>query len=94
MLRQKSCYDGYLQSVWFFRSWLSIKCFKKFGFGENFIYWINMSLNNQQSRVTNGGFTTPYFNLEKFVRKDHPIPEYLFTFAFEVLFELIKHNAD
>ena len=37
---------------------------KKFGFGENFIYWIKI-LNDQQSCVINGRFTTPYFDLEK-----------------------------
>ena len=41
---------------------------KDFGFGENFIHWIKVLLNNQQSCVINGGFTTRYFNLEKGVR--------------------------
>ena len=36
---------------------------KKLGFGENFRHWIKVLLNNQQSSVINGGFTTPYFNL-------------------------------
>ena len=41
---------------------------KKFGFGENFMHWIKVLLNNQQSSVINGGFKTPYFNLEKGAR--------------------------
>ena len=31
----------------------------KFGFGSNFISWINLPLNSQQSCVINGGNTTP-----------------------------------
>ena len=67
---------------------------KKFGFGENFIHWIKVLLNKQQSCVINGGFTTRYFNLEKGARQSDPISGYLFIHAFEVLFELIKNNAD
>ena len=66
---------------------------KKFGFGENFIHWIKVLFNNQQSCVINGGFTTRYFNLEKGVRQCDPISAYLFILALEVLFELIKNNA-
>ena len=41
---------------------------KKFGFGENFIHWIKVLLNNKQSCVINGGSTPRYFNLEKGAR--------------------------
>ena len=37
-----SSYNGYRKSVWFFRSWFSIKCLKEIWFGENFIYWIEL----------------------------------------------------
>ena len=67
---------------------------KKFGFGENFIYWIKVLLNKQQSCVINGNFTTRYFNLEKGARQGDPISAYLFILALEVLFELIKNNDD
>ena len=67
---------------------------KKFDFGENFIYWTNVLLNDQQSWVTNGIFTNIYFNLEKGACQGDPISAYLFIFALEVLFELIKNNAD
>ena len=55
---------------------------------------MNVLLNNQQSCVINGGFTTRYFNLEKGARQGDPISAYLFILALEVLFELIKNNAD
>ena len=46
---------------------------KKFGFGENFIHWINVLLNKQQSCVINEGFTTRHFTLEKGARQSDPI---------------------
>ena len=49
---------------------------KKFGFAENFIRWINVLLNNQQSCVKNGSFT--HFNLEKGAPQGDPISAYLF----------------
>ena len=67
---------------------------KKFGFVENFIHWIKVLLNKQQSCVINGGFTTQYFNLEKGARQGDPNSAYLFILALEVLFELIKNNDD
>ena len=67
---------------------------KKIGFCENFIHWIKVLLNNQKSYVINGGFTTPYFNLEKGAHQSDPISAYLFIFALEVLFELFKNNTD
>ena len=35
---------------------------KKFSFGGNFVYRIKVLLNNQQSCVINGGFTTPHLH--------------------------------
>ena len=45
---------------------------KNLGFGENLIYWIKILLNDQQSCVTNRGFTTSYFNLETCPRQGAP----------------------
>ena len=70
---------------------------KKFGFRENFIHWKKGSLNklnNQQSCVINGAFKTLYFNLEKGAGQGYPILAYLFMLALDVLFELVKNNAD
>ena len=33
-----------------------LSALKKFGFGKNFIHWITVLLNNQQSCVIDGGF--------------------------------------
>ena len=67
---------------------------KKFGFCENVIHWMKILLNNQQSCVINGGFTTPYFNLKKGAREDDSISAYLFVLALKVFFELIRNNTN
>ena len=41
-----------------------------------------------------GDFTSPSFSLEKRASQGDPISSYLFILALEVLFELIKNNAD
>ena len=48
----------------------------------------------QQSCVISEGFTTTYLNLEKGAFQGDPILVYLFIFALEVLFELIKNSTD
>ena len=65
-----------------------------FGFGSNFISWIKLLLNSQQSRAINGGITTPCFNLEKGARQNDPVSAYLFILALEVLFVFIKSNEN
>ena len=71
-----------------------VNVLNKFGFGSNFISWIKLLLNSQQSCVINGGITTPYFNLEKGARQGDPVSAYLFILALEVLFVFIKSNEN
>ena len=71
-----------------------VNVLNKFGFGSNFISWIKLLLNSQQSCVINGGNTTPYFNLEKGARQGDPVSAYLFILALEVLFVFIKSNEN
>ena len=59
---------------------------KKIGFGDNFITWITILLNGQQSRGTNGGFATQYFTIKIGARQGDPISAYPFIIALEVLF--------
>ena len=42
-----------------------LACLEKFGFGSNFIAWITILLNNNESCVANGGHTTQYFKLNR-----------------------------
>ena len=58
----------------------------KFGFGSNFITWIKLLLNSQQSCVISRCITTPYFNLEKGARQGDPVSAYLFILAFFFFF--------
>ena len=41
----------------------SLPCVKKFGFGHDFIRWVKILLESQESCI-NAGITTSYFNLE------------------------------
>ena len=61
----------------------------KFGFGTDFIDWIETFLNYQESCVINGGVTTQYFKLEKSARQGDSVSAYLF-----ILFTIVKNNED
>ena len=62
----------------------------KFGFESNFISWIKLLLNSQQSCIINGGSSTLYFNLEKGASQGDLVSAYLFTLALEVFLFLLK----
>ena len=67
---------------------------KRYGFGKMFIKRIKTLLNNQESCIINGGFTTKYFKLDKGTRQGDPISAYLFILVLEIVFNLIKQNKD
>ena len=71
-----------------------VNVLNRFGFGSNFISWIKLLLNSQQSCVINGGNNTSYFNLEKGARQSDPVSAYLFILALEVFFVFIKSNEN
>ena len=70
----------------------SITVLKKYGFGDDFIDWILILFNSQESCVINGGHSTKYFPLERGARQGDPISAYLFVLALEIFFILIKTN--
>ena len=70
-----------------------ISVLKKFGFGQNFVSWIEIILKNQESCVINGGTTTKYFKLNRGACQGDTISGYLIFLALEVLFLLIKENS-
>ena len=69
-----------------------LACLKKFGFGKNFIDWISILLNNNESCVSNGGHTTQYFKLNRGARQGDPIAAYLFIIVLEVFFIMVRSN--
>ena len=71
-----------------------ISVLKKFGFGNNFVSWIETLISKQESCVINGGNTTQYFHLERGARQGDPISVYIFILVLEVLSFLIRNNKD
>ena len=67
---------------------------EKIGFGIEFIEWIKVLLNNQQSCVINGGKTSKYFKLERGKRQGEPVSAYLFIIVLEVVFRIIKETSN
>ena len=90
--------SGYLLTVDFEKAFDSlnynflITVLKKYGFGNDFIDWILILFNSQESCVINGGHSTKYFPLERGARQGNPISAYLFDLALAIFFILIKTN--
>ena len=69
-----------------------IAILEKIGFETEFIEWIKVLLNNQESCVINRGKTAKYFKLERGTRQGDPISVYLFIIVLEVIkgFEIFQ----
>ena len=71
-----------------------ITALEKYGFKEDFIKWIQILIQNQESCVINGEATTNYFKLERGTRKGDPISVYLFILVLEIAFLFIMQNEN
>ena len=67
---------------------------QKFGFGKNFIRWVSIILNRQESCVMNDGHSTGYFSLSSGTRQGDPILAYLFILVMKILFIQIRSNKN
>ena len=65
---------------------------EKYGFQKDFIKWIKILLQNQESCIKNDGTTTSYFKLEKYTRQGDPISAYLLILILEIVFLFTKEN--
>ena len=89
---------GYIVTVYIKKAFDSLShsfllvCRKKYGYGNDFIKWVEMLLECQESCIINGGNTTKYFKLQKGARQGDPISAYLFILYLEIVFILIKAN--
>ena len=67
---------------------------EKYDFGQNFILWVKILLNDQELRVINGGKIAKYFMLGRGARQSDPILAFLSILALEILFLFIKTKPE
>ena len=59
-----------------------------------FIDWIKVLTNKNESCVFNGGMSTGYFPLKRGSRQGDPISAYLFIIVMEVFFTMVRDNEN
>ena len=69
-----------------------ISVLKKFGFGNNFVSWIETLISKQESCIIGGSNTTQHLHLEGGARQGDPISAYIFILALESLPFLVRNN--
>ena len=62
-----------------------LKVFEKFGFGKNFLRWLETILRNRKSCVKNGGHLSSFFEVHCGVKQGCPIAPLLFVLGAEIL---------
>ena len=86
-ITQKLEIEGYIMTIDIEKAFDSVDhtflfaILKKFNFHPEFINWIKVLTNSQESCVINGGVSTGYFPLERGTRQGDPISAYLFILA-------------
>jgi hypothetical protein len=68
------------------------KTLEHFGLGENFRNWVKTVYNKSEACVTNNGFSSPFFKLERGVRQGCPLSAYLFIMVVELLANKIRNT--
>ena len=70
-----------------------LHAFSKFGFGDNFIYWINIITANTTSCINYNGNLSNYFSLQRGIRQGCPLAPILFILACEILSNKIRQSG-
>ena len=65
---------------------------KKFGFGDDFIQWINTFLFDATSCVMNNNFSTAYFKIDRATRQGDPLSACVFILCLEVFFIEVRSD--
>ena len=94
--------DGFFMTVYIEKAFESvnhsflISLLKRYSFGDDFLKWIKILLENQELCDLNGGKTTHFSKLERGTRQGDPISAYLFILVLEIAFILIviNHNIE
>jgi hypothetical protein len=63
---------------------------RDFNVGECFISWVRTIYNQSEACVTNNGYSSPFFTLERGVRQGCPLSAYLFIMVVELLAHKIR----
>jgi hypothetical protein len=67
---------------------------KLFNIGPTFIKWVHTIYNETEACVTNNGFSSPFFKLQRGVRQGCPLSAYLFIMVVELLAHKIRKSED
>ena len=62
------------------------KVLGNYGFNHDFLIWISILLQNQESCVKNGGKMRRYFPLKRGTQQGDPLSAYLFILVLEIVF--------
>ena len=68
------------------------KCLSYFNFGPSFKNWIKLFYTDIKSSVTNNGWTTEPFTINRGVRQGCPISPYIFILCVEILGNFIRND--
>ena len=69
-------------------------CLKCFNFGPDNIKWVKCFYNDVKSSVTNSGYMTEFFNIERVLRQGCPLSAYLFIICIKLLAATVRENKN